>query len=515
MSELQPAIRRVVVYEDRAEVFRGCPLALEPGAHAVVVAGLSAVVVDRQVVAWTEDAAGNRTRVSGVRVVRRQEAREAVPEDLVAALKEAERARDAARRVYDRCSGRRATLTTQLGQLAEEAGLAARADQAPADFGGAVAGALEALESALASAVEAEQSARSVLTEAHDEVERIQGLVTGPERDRVHRLVADVHLDLRIDADAPATALLLSTITPCAAWRPNHEARLTGADQVRWVRRATVWQNTGEDWSDAEVVLSTARPGTAARLPDLHADRVRLRQKTAEERRTIVVQHREEAVGRPDEPDGVPGVDDGDEIQVLAVPGRVTVRSDGRPHGFEIDGFQTSGPTDRICVPARGRQVFWRATLSNEGGQPLLAGPVTLSRDGAFMGIADVPYVGPGETFELSFGSDDRFVVRHRRRRVEEDRLLGRDRVHFVEEVELLNGDRVPHRVEVRLRLPVSELGQVKVVPSLDHCSEGKPAPDDDGILGLAVDIEPGARREVRLGFHFETSGEVVLPDPW
>jgi len=123
--------------------------------------------------------------------------------------------------------------------------------------------------------------------------------------------------------------------------------------------------------------------------------------------------------------------------------------------------------------------------------------------------------VGPGEPFELSFGSDDQFVVRFRRERREETRALARDRRHFVSRTEITSTAPDPSTVEVVLRLPVSEIKTLKVLSSEAWCSDGLPAPDADGLVRLPVRLAPGERREIKLGFHFDAAADLVVPDPW
>lgn len=166
-------------------------------------------------------------------------------------------------------------------------------------------------------------------------------------------------------------------------------------------------------------------------------------------------------------------------------------------------------------MPDVSRRVFHRASLKNTSGSPLLAGPVTLLEEDAYASVGDIAYVREGERFDLSFGTDDRFFVRLCRRRLEEERTLGKDRLHFVREVEFAYSGSEEERVLVLLRMPKSEVKQVKVVPSEKHCGEGRPEPDEHGIVRLPLTLAPGERRELSLGFLFETSSDVVLPDPW
>jgi uncharacterized protein (TIGR02231 family) len=331
------------------------------------------------------------------------------------------------------------------------------------------------------------------------------------------RMVADV--ELRVAAPEGKYRLEVRTLVPCAAWRPSHEAMLLqqadGTSAVRFTTFATVWQQTGEDWTDIELTLSTARPSSGAELPSLRADRLRLRSKTPEEKKTIWVEHRDEVMPRSAQQGSAPGVDDGGEPRVFRAA-RLSVRSDGRPHRAQVSQFEAPCRPERIAVPELAAQVFLRASLKNAGQHPILAGPVMLSlQEGGFVGTGDVTFCGVGDDLDLSFGSDDRFLVRMRKRRVEDKKLVGKDLVHFVREATLSQSTGTPTPVTVLMRLPVSELKQLRVIQSPQHGTEGELPVDAHGWVHMPVELRPNTERNVALAFTFEQSGDVRMPDPW
>lgn len=514
---LELPITRVVAFEDRAEVVREATVELGGGAQRLRVRGLSPLVSDGRLSASVELEGDEEAFIDDVRVEHRWIRDERPDEERLRSLRAEVEARDdeanTRRRELERLRERRASLEIALGRYADEVGRGLLRDAGDRP---AWERALEGFEAALCSLDDELRDARERYACAQREADRARGLAA--QRDVVpQRYVADVVIAV---SGAPGTAKLrLSTVLPCALWRPAHEARLErgkgGEAKVRWSTYATVWQKTGEPWNDVELVLSTARPSAGARLPDLAPDRLSLRDKTPEEKRHIFVEHRDEAVPKADLAGAAPGVYDGGEPRRFAPAGRVTLPSDGRPHRVATGEFESEARLENVALPELASQVFLRATLRNTSNQPLLAGPVTLLSEGAYVGVGDLPYVGAGEDFDLSFGSDDRFRVRMRRRRVEEERTLAKNRTHFVTEVDLSYTGDVEEQVLVLLRLPKSELKQLKVVPSEAHCSEGAPAPDEHGLVRLPLRLSAGQARELSLGFWFDASSDVVLPDPW
>ncbi|MCC7071217.1 MAG: DUF4139 domain-containing protein [Deltaproteobacteria bacterium] len=517
MSELDATARiaRVTVYEDRADVVREALLELPPGATTVIVRGVAPVVSDEQVVAHIEQSgdAPPAVVVNDVRVERRIDDGAPVAADAAArrAARHAELERiddeiAAARRVLDRHQLAHAEALATLARYVDAAARAAgRGDAAAAATAGALATARARIDQL--------NGARDAARRQVHTLERARARAAADARPPAvePRVAADLHVAL--SGSGGRVKLVISTLVPCAAWRPTHEARLQGTT-VRFETYASVWNATGEAWPNVELTFSTARPSAGAELPALSADRLTLRTKTPEERRTIVVEHREETLPEQATKGTAPGVDDGGQPRVFRAAG-VSVASDGRPQRVLLGAFEAPCATERVAFPELAPQVFLRASLKNAGGGPILAGPVTLVVDGAYTGTGDLLYTGPGEAFDLSFGSDDRFTVRTKKRRIEDKKLIGQNVVHFVREATLAQTGATSERVLVHLRVPVSELAQVKVLLSPQHGTEPDAKPDANGLLRIPVQLEPNVERRVAVAFSFETSGDVRVPDPW
>lgn len=503
-------ITSVTAFEDRADVLRTGTLTLAEGASVLVLRGVSSAVSDAHVVAQFE---GAPTTVDDVRVERRMDSAPPADPDrrqLLASTLAAheQRIRDATA-VLARLQERHAVLTGMLEQTAAQVSRALwpRGADAPRWLP-SVDGFRKQLEASTQGVLAAHRDVK----QAEQEVARArEGLAGIPSA--APRLVADIHI--RVHSQGGDVKARVSTLVPCAVWRPAHEVDLTSENRLRWELMATVWQHTGEDWDNVELNLSTARPGAGAELPDLSEDRLRARLKSAEERRTISIEHRQEAIPRNDLQGAAPGVYDGGTPRLFRAPAPVSVRSDGRPHRVPLGSFEAPTRVERVAMPEVSPHVFLRASLKNMGNAPVLAGPVMLKRAGQHVGIGDVAYVGPGEAFDLSLGSQDAFVVRYERRRVEEEKTLGRNVTHYVQDAVLSVTGAGPETVRVFLRLPVSEVAQLKVVPSKEHCSEGLPEVDPQGVVTLGIQVRPGEERKVSLGFSLDAGSDVRVPAPW
>ena len=91
---------------------------------------------------------------------------------------------------------------------------------------------------------------------------------------RLHEVRKHVELDLSGQGDA---TVRVEYQVPAARWAPSYVARLDG-DDARFELRAVVAQDSGEDWTDVSLRLSTAEPERFALLPELQPQKIGRRQ---------------------------------------------------------------------------------------------------------------------------------------------------------------------------------------------------------------------------------------------
>src|SRR5262249_36845893 len=63
------------------------------------------------------------------------------------------------------------------------------------------------------------------------------------------------------------------------------------------------------------------------------------------------------------------------------------------------------------AVPALSPFAYLHARFTTPAGAPLLAGHMSLFRDGSYVGLGEVAFTNAGARLDLGFGSDDRIKV--------------------------------------------------------------------------------------------------------
>lgn len=306
-----------------------------------------------------------------------------------------------------------------------------------------------------------------------------------------------------------------------AGWTPAHEARLSDSGTVEVSSYATITQRTGEDWKDAQIIVSTAIPRQNATPPEIIPLRVSATERTPPKKllvSRVETRAHVEAAGsaadyKPqDKNTGAPQqVEQGLSVQFVSqTPADIT--GDGTPARIRIARSELRGSVKYRAVPKLQPFVFRVADLVNTAGYPLLAGPVDVFRQGQFLSRYDVERVAAGERFQLSFGLVER--VKIKRQIVEE---IGRDkglfgstrRTRFAYRFEVENYLSTTEEIELSEHIPVSELDEVKV--AMDQKAtpgyELKPA---DGIVTYRLRLAPGEKRAVELAYFVDAPASML-----
>lgn len=507
-------VARVTFFEDRAEVTRALRVKLPEGRSRLSARGLTLLVDDRTLACRVAEGEASVVASSVRRSV--EDVTEASAEAIAALEAEHQAARARLARL-DReipavnADGKRASAMMQLW--------AETAARVPSRAEGAVeelSRAYDELDARTTACLDELGRLRTEREEAQAELARVEQRLA-QARAKKPRYEASAEIEVLARAEGEI-AIEIVYRTPCALWRPEHHARLVRKDgkaEIVLTTYATVWQRTGEDWRDVSCRFSTARPAQSATPPLLTDDVLATRRKTELERKQLVVEAREQAiavagVGRGTrDVDEMPGVDDGGEAQWLSGRAPATIPSDGRPVRIEVGERTFAAEVARVAWPERSAAAHLRATATLPGPGPLLAGPVTLAREGEVVGRARVGFVGPGDTFELGFGVDDGLRVR---RQTSEQRkttvVTGTQHVERKVKVFVSNTSDESRALTVVERVPVSEVEDVLV-----DVERGEGARvDGDGLARFEIDVPARGTRELVLRYSLEAKSNVVLP---
>ena len=500
MTPIEAPIVSVTVLEDRAQITRRAMVRLEAGTARLRLEGVAPVVSDRTVVARIEGAEVVDARVERRRLDREEADREITTLERELELGELEETtldRERAR-LGERLGQLKTLLALRLDDAAEDAAWGREPDSLATDL----ATLREQARTTLAAALDLDRR----LGRHREHLGRLRRRLRSVSSRPRHDVGAALVLDVKVERSGE-TELIVDYVVGAAAWRPYHRAVVS--DALVLETDGCIWQNTGEDWIDVAVVLSTERRSLGVEAPELATDELRIRRRQA----MVQVETREQRVEKASvegnlAPD-LPGIDDGGEAMALRAADRATVPSDGRPHRIRLGRLEAPADLELVAHPELDSMIHWIARLSNHSTRPLLAGPVDVIREGGSFGRTRLDYVGPGERFELGLGPEpDLRLRRDTELEVDDARLLSSwTRTHHRVTVHLSNLGRRARRLEIRERIPVSEIEQVKVA---FRKATGGAVPDRDGFLELTCEIGPRSTARLELSYQVDKHDSVV-----
>jgi uncharacterized protein (TIGR02231 family) len=526
-TELESAdtpITGVTVFTDGARVTRTGVAGVQPGVRPLVVASLPEGADPSSV---RVAARGHDLALLNVEVQRRVAA-EPRQESLAQLRADVERCRDAVKELDDADEAERAGLGF-LGHLSEAAATSlARAlgtGRAGYDELSGMAGHLSAsTTTALGRRREIAGRKRVAQRELNAAVERLAGA------EQTGEPVVFIEVSVLLEAAAATEAEIeLTYHVAGASWRPLYDLVLDG-EKLMVSYLAEITQQTGEDWPEVTLVLSTTRQGLSQTLPELrpwyigrpqpprvHAAMARSAPGGPVPMAAAVPQPDESlgwvaqsqpvafAAARPEAKvlAAEPSQSESGAGLVYTVARPVAVPSDGGPHKTLVAKSEADASLDYLTVPVLAPEAYLRATVTN-GPLLLLPGQARIFHGPQFVGETHLDSVAPGEEFEVQLGVDDQIKVERKlRRRTTSKAVLGSTRtIDIAYEITVENHRDRKATVSVHDHIPVSTDGDIKVKPR-----EATPPPastDDLGELTWTLTLPPGESSAIRHRFTVE-----------
>jgi uncharacterized protein (TIGR02231 family) len=519
-------ITGVTVFTDGARVTRAGLTGVQPGVRPVVVASLPESADPSSV---RVAARGHDLTLLNVEVQRRV-GTEPGRASLAQQRADVERCRDAVKELDDADEAERAGLGF-LGHLSEAAATSlARALSSGRAGYDELAGMAGHLSTSTATALGRRREIAARKRDAQRELDAAVERLAGAEQPGETVVFTEVSVLLDA-ATATEAEIELTYHVAGASWRPLYDLMLEG-ERLRVSYLAEISQETGEDWPEVTLVLSTTRQGLRQTLPELRPWYIGHprppRYKRAETFKSAQGEEMSVLGGPPPEvPVPAPGPRPAQALafaaarpgaRVLAAePGHsesgaglvytvarpLAVPGDGGPHKTLVAQFDADTILDYLTVPVLAQEAYLRATVTN-GPLLLLPGQARIFHGSQFVGETYLDSVAPGEEFEVQLGVDDQIKVERKlRRRATSKAVLGSTRtIDIAYEITVENHRDRKATVSVRDHIPVSTDGDIKVKPR-----ETAPAPDSTDDLGELIwtlTLPPGESSAIRHRFTVE-----------
>lgn len=512
-SDITPqnnTIHEVTVFLDRAEVTRRLDINLPSGEHTILVTGLPAQLVEASLRASGTGEKGlhiatvESRRVFATQVVEERERK--LREQLQAQQDE-----------KARLDGRRKALATQARFIEQLASPPTEKDDkgnllfTPEKWATAWQAIGKGMAETNAAQVALQQELRKVEETIRKLKEELQQIQTG-RRDSITAAI-----QIQVDTAGKARFELSYQLSG-ASWSPVYDAALdTGTGKVSLTQAAYVRQNTGEDWREAQLTVSTARPSAGAAAPELSPWWIdfpqppvpmpsRLRKSEEKPLADEMLAGAMAPLAEAEPAEEVIADGQLSEFSVrYRIPGRVSVPADNSRHRFVLARQNLKSTMTARIAPKLDLRAFLYAEVDYEGESPLLPGPWQLQRDGMFVGTQHNPTLLPGEELALAFGADDAIEVDYQKLRDERARqgLINREqRVERKYLINITNRHKIAMPITVFDQIPVSRDEAITVELLDDTTPPTKKNVDNRaGVLSWKKELKPQQKQTIDFGY--------------
>ena len=343
--------------------------------------------------------------------------------------------------------------------------------------------------------------------------------------------------DVLLDVVGGAGAMEVEYLVYGAGWEPYYDLRAKkDLSAVELAYRARVQQQTGEDWREAEILLSTAQPQRGAQGPEpqpiwlsLFDPKAPVRGRAAEKAMDELaslgysgdeVRRKDLAAAAP--PARVFAAVENEGLSVrFRLPRKETIESRPAATTVLIGRAELALASEHYCIPALDPTVWVRGKARNTSDWVLLPGRAAVYFGADFVGHAALAAVQPGQEIELALGADPGLSVERKQLAdlregagIFGSRATQREAWRIELEnhgafsrapdgaVEVLVQEVLPRPRDERIKV---EIAEVKPKPSED--ARWKKEREETGVLTWVVRVPRGGKATIEL------ASEISFPE--
>ncbi len=323
--------------------------------------------------------------------------------------------------------------------------------------------------------------------------------------------------------------LELSYVVNGAGWRPVYDLRVKDTQTpVNLSYKARVFQNTGQNWENVRLTLSTSNPALGGNKPELRTQYVDfpqpiVRREANNQEMVVMSKSAKIAVsGGAAEAMAAPMADvqstaDFTQIEVndlsvsfdIALP--YDIPTGGQPQLVDIARHEVPATYRHFAIPKLDADAFLVAQLSGWEKYNLLNGSANVYFQGTYVGETQLTTQNTNDTLTLSLGRDKKVIVkRERLNEFSSKRFIGSNIRELVTyRITVRNTKPEAVRLTLEDQVPVSQNSDIEV--NVEEVSGAK-RDQETGKLSWQVDLKPNESRTFDIRFEIKyPKGKTVV----
>lgn len=349
-----------------------------------------------------------------------------------------------------------------------------------------------------------------------------------------------LQVTVKLEMTQPGKLILdLNYIIKGPSWRPYYDVRVDSEEKtVKLYFKASVKQNTTEDWINCKINLSTATPQISAeekQLTPMYVEFKRIQEEPISEFADfsdddLKKMHKEKlTTGMLSAKGGSEGLSEINaerkrrrEIKrskavveqntlsaLFTVNGEYDVLSNNEAHEVSILMHEFSANFYHSVIPKLSRNAYLKADVVNDTEYPFLRGPSNIFLDNAFVAKSQIEQVNSGDKFQVSLGVDPGIQVDYMvvdKISKDEGLLNKKNKVHYKYKIFVTNKKNKEQTIVMQDQLPISNISDIKVEllePKIKDGAYGFKKKEHE-VLKWTFNLKPSEKFETILHYSIE-----------
>jgi uncharacterized protein (TIGR02231 family) len=349
-----------------------------------------------------------------------------------------------------------------------------------------------------------------------------------------------------IDADnnTDISGTLKYLVSDCG-WAATYDLSATDLNQpINLKYKAQVYNNTGNDWKNVILTLSTSDPLLSAASPVLNPFYIRYGEQAEYTKQSYVQPIQQKADYRNDVmneinmanqraydnyvldqkvtentagflgSDRFGGKNEGKKVSTVAmkqieisdlnaefvIAHPFSCPTDAKPYIVEIKEINMPATFTHVSIPKLDQGSFLLANIVGWQDLDLIPGPTNVYFAGNYVGVSEINTNNVDDTLSLSFGRDSKIqVLRKLKSEMSTKKISGstkKDTYYY--DIQVRNNRTVPVKINVFDQIPLSNSSEITV--TVETIGTGKKN-DITGEVSYMVTLQPGETANLEIGY--------------
>jgi uncharacterized protein (TIGR02231 family) len=323
----------------------------------------------------------------------------------------------------------------------------------------------------------------------------------------------------------------LKYIVADAGWAPSYDLSAEDINQpVELQYRAKVFNNTGVDWTDIRIKLSTADPSQSAAKPQMSPWTLDFTNNVVYKKKAYSQAYgnapaQEQSYGSYELLNSVqtqPQIKhpakaiEFEEIEVSELSAEFDIKiaysipADSKPYIVDVTEYKLPAKYQHYSVPKIDHDAFLLARITGWEDLDLVEGPANVYYAGTYVGQSYIYTRSADDTLDLSLGRDNKVLVtRSKIKDFNSKKLLGNmTKETFAYEIVVKNNRKTPVTIDIEDQLPQSAQSDITV-----EAIETTKAEHDmkTGKLTWQLTMQPGDVKKITLSYSIKYPKNSVI----